>query len=137
MNGTEEPGTWRLELVPGAPRESDIFLNVMEVGEAESCARFDFRPVENGVFCGAVSPELAILFTADSSADRLTDTLLTLPGKFEPGCKVVVAGLSGNGIYRLAGCGEEAKVLSAGSGGVVEFTAGKSVANPVTLKLEE
>ena len=47
-------GQWRVEVNPGAPREDDVFLHVIQVGNLQLNAMDEVRLIEEDGICGAV-----------------------------------------------------------------------------------
>lgn len=131
-----EPGAWRLELIPGAPRKHDVFLNVMQTHDTNATTRFAFRAVKAPALYGAVSNGLALFFVVADPLNRRPPDVLNLPAGIIPGSRVFVAGVERLGVYRVDTGGTEPFSLSAGAGGVLTFESGKNGAGGIKLQLD-
>ena len=95
-----EGGGWRAELSPKTAREKDLFLNVIQVGDAEpDCAPLDVELIESDTIAGAaIAGRIALFAKAeDGFGDALSFGLEkdgpykiyiadVLPGKWEVTC---------------------------------------------------
>ncbi len=129
-----ELGAWRLELKPGAPRKADIFLNIMEVGDRGTPAKYSFRVLENSQFVGAVCPELAVLFTGEREPGSLPADRLSLPAEMGGVSRILVAGLEKNGVYRVKDGEKMLFAACAGKGGVLEISLDKAAPEGLVLE---
>ena len=134
LSPAAELGAWRLELKPGAPRKADIFLNLMEVGDRGTPAKYSFRALENEQFAGAASAELAVLFTREREPDAPPAGRLSLPAVTNGVSRILVAGLEKNGVYRVHGDDKVLKAASAGPGGVLEIELEKAAPEGLILE---
>lgn len=116
-----EPGAWRLELTCSSPREQDIFLVMMQMGERGELPLRCFNRLENDELVGAVSADLCLLFTRDRIPGAPPAGTLNLPAGIPPGCRVYIAGLEKNGVYRVRYGSAERGIFSAGDGGVLRL----------------
>ncbi|HUU27735.1 MAG TPA: heparinase II/III family protein [archaeon] len=135
VNGPAEPGSWRLELKPGAPREKDIFLNLMELGDAGASLKYNFKLLENEKLVGAAAKDIAVLFTRDREPGAPVPESIALPEGIAPGSRVFIAGLEKNGIYRVQGLDNKLNTFSAGPGGVLEIKPGERFTGSITLSI--
>jgi|GEM_PF-1215125 len=130
-----EPGAWRLELKPGTPSKTELFLNLMQLGDAGSSPQYDFRLIQNERLVGACAEGIAVLFTRDREPGAAPGELINMPAGIEPGSRVIVVGLEKNGVYRLMNGSEAVKAWSAGQGGVLEVEPGNVLTGQASLRL--
>ncbi len=119
-----EPGAWRLDLTMSDPRRQDIYLVLMQTGGRGVEAPRRFRLIENDDFVGAAGDDVALLFTRDRADGAPAPAMLNLPRGLTPGCRVYLAGLARNGVYRAKMGQTERGVFPAGEGGVMRLSGG-------------
>jgi len=130
-----EPGAWRIELKPGNLRKEELFLNLIQVGDAGSPPRYKFKLIGNEQLTGAATEKLVLLFSRDKAAGKAPDKQIDLPSGITPQSRVIIAGLERNGIYRLVDQDKVVKAYSAGQGGVLELRMRNGMTGRASLVL--
>jgi hypothetical protein len=138
---TVEGGKWRVQISPQNPAETDYFLNVMQVMDSGSSAKYNVKAVDSELMTGAVIADYAVLFS--KSGWREDGTIQLDINDSQDELKFVIADLAagtwriqGNGIDRLAEVTEEGGVLHfSGAPGayVLTYISEQDQVPPVTI----
>ncbi len=79
-----EPGAWRIELSPKSAAAEDLFLNVMQITDRQSPARWPVRRLDAGERVGCVieGPDAAWVVLLKKNSQRSTEPVrFTVPGQ--------------------------------------------------------
>lgn len=92
---TSEPGAWRLEVSPKAASAEDLFLNVMQVTDRQTGARYPVRRLDGDGIVGSViegaETKWVVLFRRDGTPAR-GPVRFTVPGQGP--CRILVTDLA-------------------------------------------
>ena len=117
----DEGNTYRMELSPKTERETDYFLNVIQVSDNDK--EYYIKPVmlETNLFYGAMIKDRAVFFS--KSGKRVTaDFSINLPQKLKTTVCDVEAGE-----WQVTADGETKSVVASKDGGVLSFEASGAV----------
>ena len=116
---TDEGSTWRIELSPAKAATNDLFLNVMQVSDADKEDYLPVELIENEKLCGAEISDRVVLFS--KSGERIGSGIsFTAPGSGEllyTVCDVEA------GSYSVTAGGRKMTLSASEEGGVLSFTA--------------
>ena len=142
---TDEGSTWRIELSPAKPAAGDLFLNVMQVSDADKNDYLPVELIESDSFCGAKIQDRAVLFS--KTGERVSGGIsFNVPGSGDIEYTVCDVGA---GSYSVTAGGKKLTASVTEEGGVLSFTApagavtaektedeAKAETNPVSKSVE-
>lgn len=116
-NRINEGGGSRVEISPKAKQNEDFFLNVIQVGDADSDATLDVSPIQSDTHVGAVIANRTVLFGKEK--ERISDDISFTFASDEE-CIITVADcVAGTwniydeyGLYDIAAVNESGGILS-------------------------
>ena len=124
---TDEGQTWRIELSPKTKSESDLFLNVMQVSDADKENYLPVEEITSNLFSGVKISDRVVAFS--NSGKRVGGEFsLSVPGSGE--CHYTICDIE-KGTYSINAGGKELKASASDEGGVLSF---KAPAGNITVK---
>ena len=71
VNNSSDGAIWRVELSPETPSETDVFLNVMQVSDAENTQLLPVEKIETGQMIGVQIGDRIVLFSKNGNPENL------------------------------------------------------------------
>ena len=126
LTATAQPGAWRLELIPGAPRQNDIYLNLMETSDKGAAPQFSFEKSVNESFSGAVADTLAIIFTSEIAPESSS---LEIPETARSCTTYYIAGLKRDTVFRIYSGENHIDTINSGKAGAVRLQSASGISS--------